>query len=140
VRVFLDTNVLVSALATRGLCADLFLAAVARHDLLIGEVVLKELSEVLETKFRVPDRHLEPLVESLRRFEVVPRPARRDPIRLRDESDCWILASARAAKADVLITGDKELLALGDLPGLRIRSPRAFWEDLRNKSSRPAAP
>lgn len=129
-RVFLDTNVIVSAFVARGLCADLFVAVAARHDPIIGEVVLEELERVLRTKLRVPAREVGALEEALRRFEVCPKPPRRDAVRLRDENDRWILASARHAKADVLVTGDQELLALGDLPGLRIRSPRAFWRDL----------
>jgi putative PIN family toxin of toxin-antitoxin system len=133
VRVFLDTNILVSALLTRGLCADLFLTVATQHDPIIGEIVLEELSRVLRTKFRVPPAYVSQVEESLRRYEIAPRPAKRDATRLRDDSDRWILASARLAKADVLITGDQELLALGDLPDLRIRSPRTFWEEIRRK-------
>jgi predicted nucleic acid-binding protein len=40
VRVFLDTNVLISAFATRGLCAELFRSVIAEHELVLGEVVL----------------------------------------------------------------------------------------------------
>lgn len=39
-RVFLDTNVLVSAFATRGLCADLMRHVLAEHDLITGEVII----------------------------------------------------------------------------------------------------
>ena len=39
-RVFLDTNVLVSALTTRGLAADVFRLALSEHELLTGEVNL----------------------------------------------------------------------------------------------------
>tara|TARA_Y100000590_G_C15710915_1_gene1010249 strand:+ start:1307 stop:1432 length:126 start_codon:yes stop_codon:yes gene_type:complete len=39
-KVFLDTNVLVSAFATRGLCADVMRVILTEHELLIGEVVL----------------------------------------------------------------------------------------------------
>ncbi len=46
-RVFLDTNVLVSAFATRGLSADVFRRALAEHMLLTGEVVLRDLRLVL---------------------------------------------------------------------------------------------
>jgi len=37
VKVFLDTNVLVSALATRGLCADLLRKVLTEHELLVGK-------------------------------------------------------------------------------------------------------
>ena len=46
-RVFLDTNVLVSAFATRGLCADVLRLILAEHTLVTGEVVLRELRRAL---------------------------------------------------------------------------------------------
>ncbi len=42
-RVFLDTNVLVSAFAARGICADLLELVLLEHDLIIGRHVLGEL-------------------------------------------------------------------------------------------------
>jgi hypothetical protein len=38
--VFLDTNVLVSAFASRGLCADLFETVLLEHDFLVGRNVI----------------------------------------------------------------------------------------------------
>ena len=46
-KVFLDTNVLVSGLATRGLCADVIRLVLAEHELIAGEVALKEVERVL---------------------------------------------------------------------------------------------
>lgn len=130
-RVFLDTNVLVSAVGTRGLCADLLRVIVAEHDLVIGEVVLQELRRVLKVKFRVPDERITEVVELFRAYELVPRPDAPDPVTVRDAADRWILASARAANVDVLITGDADLLQRSaDLP-FRLLSPREFWSELR---------
>ena len=56
VRVALDTNVLVSAVATRGLCADLFNLVLAEHELIVGETVLTELKRILREKIRVPGK------------------------------------------------------------------------------------
>jgi len=39
VKVFLDTNILVSGVATRGLCADVIRLVLAEHELITGEVV-----------------------------------------------------------------------------------------------------
>ena len=52
-RVCLDTNVLVAAFATRGLCADVLRTVLAEHELVIGDVILDELRRVLSTKFKV---------------------------------------------------------------------------------------
>ncbi len=132
-RVFLDTNVLVSAFATRGLCADLFRAVIAEHELVVGEVVLSELQRVLLTRFRVPEEHVRQIEELLRSYEVVPRPAAMDPVPVRDASDRWVLANARAGGVDVLVTGDADLLAVANTAGLPILSPRDFWSELRQR-------
>ena len=52
-KVFLDTNVLVSAFASRGICADLLELVLLEHDLIVGHNVLRELdrrgTQTLET-------------------------------------------------------------------------------------------
>ncbi len=55
------------------------------------------------------------------------------PVRLRDESDIPIVSAALNAKADVFVTGDKEIQNLGQIGPLRILSPRQFWEKLRTQ-------
>ncbi len=130
-RVFLDTNVLASAFATRGLCTDVLRHILAEHELLVGEVVLDELRRVFKTKFRLPAALIDDIEELLRDQEIVPKPARPGSAKLRDPNDRWIVASAVAARADVLVTGDRDLLDVaGDLP-LPVIDPRGFWNLLR---------
>jgi predicted nucleic acid-binding protein len=74
VRVFLDTNVIVSALATRGLCADLVQIVLADHDLLVGETVIGEVRRVLSRKMRVPASTVAE-VESFLRRELLELPS-----------------------------------------------------------------
>ncbi|HSA88057.1 MAG TPA: hypothetical protein VLE46_17910, partial [Nitrospira sp.] len=50
-RVFLDTNVLVSAYTARGICADLLRHILAEHELLTGDVNIVELRHVLRDRF-----------------------------------------------------------------------------------------
>jgi predicted nucleic acid-binding protein len=49
-RVFLDTNVLVSAVATRGLCADVLKEVLVSHQLVISSPLLNELTNILHSK------------------------------------------------------------------------------------------
>jgi len=46
---------------------------------------------------------------------------------VRDSEDNKILASALAAKADYLITSDKDLLEINAYQGVKIVTPQAFW-------------
>ena len=132
-RVFLDTNVLVSAFATRGLCADVFRHIVAEHSLVTGEVVLKELRRVLRTRIRLPVKTVDAIEDLLRKYEVVPKPEKAADVVVRDPDDRWVLASALSAGVDVLVTGDRDLLDLGPSAPLRILDPRGFWNLLRER-------
>ena len=132
-RVCFDTNVLVAAVATRGLAADVLRLTLAEHELLVPEVVLGELCRVLRTKFKLPPARTDELEAFLREHEVVPKPAHVLEIKVRDPADAWVLASAIAGHADVLVTGDQDLLVLGAKAPLPVLDPRAFWNLSREK-------
>ncbi len=128
-KVFADTNFLVSAFATRGLSTDVFQLVLAEHQLMTGEFVLNELACVLTEKLNVPERIVRDAEDLLRRHHIEPLPDQPSEVQVRDEDDRWVLESALRAKADVLITGDKDLLDISkQLPQLNIVTPREFWE------------
>ena len=127
-RVFLDTNVLVAAFATRGLCADVLRQVLAEHELVTGEVVLAELERTLVRKLGLPRRVVDDVIMLLRRYHVEPRPKKKPNLTVRDPDDLWILASVLAAKADVLVTGDQDLLVVQGQEAIIITTPRGFWE------------
>ncbi len=52
-RVFLDTNVLASAFATRGLCEDVLREVLATRELIVSSLLLDELERVLRKKFNL---------------------------------------------------------------------------------------
>ena len=127
-KVFLDTYVLVSGFATRGLCADVIRLVLAEHELITGDVVLKELERVLKDKIGLPTEQIQEILAFLGNRAVQPKPKSVSSIPVRDEDDQWVLASAWAAKAEVLVTGDKDLLDIAaKVTGLTITDPRGFW-------------
>ena len=134
-RVFLDTNVIVSAFVARGLCADLFRLLLAENDLIVGEVVLAELRDVLRTKLGAPEQVICELESLLREQIVVRRPAEPSALEIADPDDAWVLASAIAGEADVLVTGDQDLLAVASDASIPIWAPRRLWEHLRQLSA-----
>ena len=133
-RIFLDTNVLVSAVATRGLAADVFRVVLTEHELITGDVVLAELRRILRQKLRVPAPVIDEFEALLREYEVVPKPAEPVNYGVRDPDDRWVLASAIAGHADVLVTGDRDLLAAAPRAPLHIVDPRGLWNLLRGKT------
>jgi putative PIN family toxin of toxin-antitoxin system len=131
VRVFLDTNVLVSAYAARGICADLVRFILAEHELVTGEVNLEELRRVLGERFGAPPERLNAIESELRAETVVPRPTEPASVNLRDPDDRWVLASALSSEADLLVTGDGDLLDVAEQVSIPIVNPRGCWERLR---------
>lgn len=126
-----DTNVLVSAIATRGLCADIVNAALAEHQVIIGPTVLAELQQVLLRKLRLPTAIVEEADGFMRLHATVVAAGAELAIQGLDQNDSAVLAEAIAGNADVLVTGDQDLIRLGDQSRTRILSPRGFWELLR---------
>lgn len=130
-RVFLDTNVLVSAFTTRGLSADLYRLVLAEHELLTGEVNLSEFRRVLRERFRAPASEVDWVEEQLRQHTIIPKPTRPSELPIRDPDDAWVLASALAGAAAILVTGDRDLLSLAEVAPIRIVDTRSCWELLR---------
>lgn len=130
-KLFFDTNVLIAAFATRGLCADLFAHVLLEHDLIIGEVVLTELRTKLRTKLKVPKRTIDEIEVQLRDGLVVRAPAKHLGFGISDPDDEWVVASAVAGGADGLVPGDAAVLKLGKRAPLQVLSPRGLWEQLR---------
>jgi len=131
VRVVLDINVLVAALLTQGVAAqvvDLWLAG--RYTLLTAEVQLREPRRVLRDKFpELPRAKVGRLVNLLRRqAEVVARP--RPPGLSPDPDDDLLLGIALVGRADCLATGDKSPLLSLKVKGLRILSVRSFLREV----------
>lgn len=126
-RVFLDTSVLVAAFATRGLCADVLRTVLAEHELFVGETVLAELGRVLEEKIGTPRAQARDVVAFVRQHAVLAAETPIPAIDVRDANDLPILAGAIQSRAEVLVTGDKDLLVLGRVEALRILDPRGFW-------------
>lgn len=131
-RVCLDTNVLIAAFATRGLCTDVLRTVLAEHELIVGEVILTELRQVLKRKFKLPEDRILAVEAVFEGLVIVPKPDAPSRIKIRDAADRWVLATALAGDAEVLVTGDGDLLAVAEESPIRILNPRAFWELLRS--------
>jgi putative PIN family toxin of toxin-antitoxin system len=141
VRVVLDTDVLVSALHLRSRVAREVLSTVlsGEHHLLTGGALLAELESVLVDTFdwdSGPAHAARVQVEDVAELihpESVPRVCR-------DADDDEVLAGAQWGRADVVVTGDKDLLPLGEHAGARIVTPRAFLDGIQHdeRKSGPA--
>jgi putative PIN family toxin of toxin-antitoxin system len=127
-RVLLDTNVIVSAVTTRGLCADVFRAVLAEHELVTCPQVLYEVRHILGTKFSVPENLIAEYLELIVQDAAVAESMGAVTIPIKDKDDVKIVAAALDAGVHVLVTGDQEVQAIKRIGRMTIMSPRAFWE------------
>ena len=130
-KVFLDTNVLVSAVISRGLCRDLLRTVLEEHDALVSQLVLDEFVRVLRDKFGATQPSVEKALTLLDDVEVTTNPSVAIEAAGLETNDAIILAAAIAAQADYFVTGDQELLAAAKRTPIPIVSPRRFMEFLR---------
>ncbi len=129
-RAVFDTNVLVAAFATEGLCATLLRRArKGEFQLLLCSGILQEFRSVLRDKFAAAPEEIREAVVLLQEASeaVVPGPVPVVGVS-RDPSDDAVLACALAAQAEFLVTGDTDLLVLQSFQGIRIVRPREFEE------------
>ena len=129
-RAVFDTNVLVAAFAANGLCAKILRRANKREfTLIVCPIILEELKRALEKKLGTTVEEIESAIVLLNEISTLAgktAPNLKLPHLVRDPDDDLILACAVAAEADVLVTGDKDLLAIGEHGRTKILGPRSF--------------
>jgi uncharacterized protein len=131
--IFLDTNVLVSALATRGLCSDVLREILSFHQLVISAPLLAELERILKDKIKLPENLINESLEFLKQTSTMSEPFDRPIPELKDKEDIPIVNSALNGGVELFITGDKEVLRLRSVDEMMIVDPRTFWELLKSQ-------
>jgi putative PIN family toxin of toxin-antitoxin system len=126
-RVVLDTNVIVAALATRGACAELFARVLAVHEYGLDANLQAEVERVLRVELKLPDERIAAARELLASTGVAVDSVPLAIAACRDPDDDRILALALAFHAEVLVTGDEDLFVLHPWSGISIVRPRDFW-------------
>jgi len=133
-RVVLDTNVLIAALISQGVCSDLLEHCVLRHVIVSSDRILSELRRHLVDKFAYGVAEAEEALNLLRSHMDVVAPDELEQPVCRDPDDDWVLATAVAGAATCLVTGDEDLLILKQYQEIQIVRPADFAE---YETSRP---
>ena len=126
-KVVFDTNVLVSALALPGGRGDDALRRIVhgKDSLAISRPIVDELLAVLARKFSLDRESLSRVAVFLADLGEVVEPRQSFRV-LADEPDNRILECADVAAADLIVTGDRAMLAQGEFRGIRIVSLREY--------------
>ena len=126
--VVFDTNVLIAAIITEGICSKLLHRARAGEFSLVScPFIMMELRRTLSKKFRLSPGEtasaMEPIGEAIE--QNLAHDLKITDI-CRDVDDDNIIACAVAAKADYLVTGDSDLLDIKSYRDIKIITPRDF--------------
>ena len=133
-RVLLDTNVVVSAILFGGVPRQLLEAALAGDlDLTTSQPLLAELETVLTRKFDFPTSMTASIRAELEGLSELVEPIQIERV-TRTVADDVVLATAVAGAAEVLVTGDKELLGIGAYEGIPIQTARDLVDRLEQRS------
>jgi putative PIN family toxin of toxin-antitoxin system len=125
-RIVLDTNVLIAALISQGVCSDLLEHCALNHVLVTSDFILGELHEHLVKKFKYDANEANEALVLLRSQmeHVTPIPLENQICR--DADDDQVLGTAIAGKATCIVTGDSDLLVLQRCKDIKIVSPANF--------------
>lgn len=127
-KVFLDTNVLAAAFATRGLCSDLLREVLENHELVTSLEILAELKRILITKFKIPAEQREEALDIIHSCSLISAPSLGADYDIADADDVPHVSAAENAVCTAFVTGDKELWKISPVGSMKICSPRDFWE------------
>jgi putative PIN family toxin of toxin-antitoxin system len=130
-RVVLDTNVLLSGIATHGLCEGIVTLCLRDHTIVLSEHILDELAEHYAGKFKAAGEQTAAVTNILRQNSELVVPTSIPKKAFDDKDDLPVLGTAVAGHADCLVTGDKGLLELNEFQGIPILSPRGFHDLLQ---------
>ena len=128
-RVVIDCNVLIAAAITDGTCRAVIQRVVERDDIYVSEPILEEYRDVAMRpkylKYQATALSIISLLESVMHqvmpLEIVPV--------LPDPQDAVYLATALAAQADAIITGNTKDFPPKSCAPVKILTPRQYLDD-----------
>ena len=126
-KIFFDTNVLISAFVARGYSYDVVKDAGHKHDLYCSKHIVEEIERVLPDKFHLSSTVTHAALALIKRYFIHGKSANRVEKACRDSADNQLLADAALVGVDLIITGDKDLLVLKEYQGIKIIAPREYW-------------
>ena len=126
-KVVFDTNIFISALVVPGGSADRASRRVVEGEdtLILSQAIVEEVLDVLARKFERDAEQLARVAVFLSELGEVVRPRRRLRV-LRDDADNRILECALSGAANAIVTGDRDLLDVGEYEGICLLSLRAY--------------
>lgn len=133
-RVVIDTNVLISGSFGKQLSPPFQILRAIREQkviLITSDLILKEIKDVLSRKnisklTKMSTAEQNDFLDMLSMRSVVTPDVKLSQAVVRDEKDDKFLACAVEGNADLIVTGDNDLLILDEYKGIKIITPKEF--------------
>ncbi len=133
-RIVIDTNVLISGIFFTGIPSLIFDGWLKeKFVLVVSEPILSEYIKVFERiaqkiRTKAPDLDIFKIIEMvILKAEVVDTENIHVTV-CEDSDDNKFIECAIAGKCTLIVTGDKDLLRIGTYQGIKILTPRTFWD------------
>jgi len=129
VRVVFDSNIFISALVLPGGRAEKAILRIlsGQDTLLLSQIILDEILYTLANKFSRDIEALSRVAVNLTEMSEMITPRRKVKV-FKDDPDNRILECAQAGNADLVVTGDKEMLKQKRYGGIRIITLREYLD------------
>lgn len=134
-KVVLDTNIIISSYATRGLCHSVFESCLDRFEIVISPALIEEIRTDLEKKLKLPKIIIKEVLDYLCEHATSLETKKLLSGACRDPEDDHILDLADSSKSKFLITGDEDLLILKKYGRTQIVTPRQVWQLLKKQDN-----
>ncbi|GBE38684.1 MAG TPA: putative toxin-antitoxin system toxin component, PIN family [Nitrospirae bacterium] len=126
-RAVFDSNIFISALVIPGSKAEKAIARIieGKDRLVLSKAIIDEILFVLARKFSRDREAISRAAVYLSALGETNQPTKKIKV-LTDDPDNRILECAQAGKADIIVTGDTEMLKLKEFHGIRIISLKEY--------------
>ncbi len=131
-KIVFDTNIFIAAAISPGGFADQLLDRAARGDfqLYVSAAILDELRGKLAGKLSMSQTQITSVIDKILAVSSLVYPTKQIKApKLRDQQDLHILACAVESAANLIVTSDKDLLALKEFAHIKLAHPSRmkFW-------------
>ncbi len=98
------------------------------EQVVLSDFILRELKDKLIRKFEFAAAEVNAAVRLVKTRSEIVRPSLVVPSVCRDADDDNIIGTAMAGQCACIVTGDKDLLDLGEVGPIKIVAPSSFWK------------
>jgi putative PIN family toxin of toxin-antitoxin system len=126
-----DTNIIISAIFWSGKPCEVVAGGLkGEYDMITSPEIIYEVSSKLRNKFQFPDDKIQEIMNIMFALFHLVNPTTKIDI-VRDKTDNKIIECAVDGKADFIITGDPDLLAIKEYKGIKIIKAEEFLKIIK---------